>query len=403
MTMQAAIRHWFTPAPDSEAARNVRRGKSPWVDAVHLLWTIWVVIAPLFDRFTWTWVWLTLLSYPIFVLFYAKSCVSSQQQSQKYALATVALALVLMPWYSSSLVYFVFGCVMLRTCQMSFRRYLGVIALLNAACLTEAWLVHYPWQAVVWMPVTTFIIVLIINAERDSEEKTKQLRLSQEEVRRLAATAERERIGRDLHDLLGHTLSLITLKLELSRKLFDRDAEGARRELEEAERVARHALAEVRAAVTGIRSTDLAAELASARLLLESSAVRLDFGALPTSLPPDVERALALIIREAVTNIHRHAAATEASVRFTRTEEEVQMRISDNGKGGLASHGNGVSGMCERVRAIGGSMQIDSPARAGTRLLITVPLPRPSKIEVEGLGVQPGSESGDIHAARNAA
>jgi two-component system sensor histidine kinase DesK len=86
--------------------------------------------------------------------------------------------------------------------------------------------------------------------------------------------------------------------------------------LEEAENVARHALAEVRSAVTGIRSTDLAAELASARLLLESSAVHLDYSALPPSLPVDVERGLALVIREAVTNIHRHAGATEAAVRF---------------------------------------------------------------------------------------
>ena len=177
-----------------------------------------------------------------------------------------------------------------------------------------------------------------------------------------------------MHDLLGHTLSLITLKLELSRKLFDRDREAARRELEEAERVARHALAEVRAAVTGIRSTDLAAELASARLLLDSSGVRLDYGSLPDSLPQEVERTLALVIREAMTNIHRHAAATEACVRFTRTQEQLDMQISDNGKGGLVAHGNGVSGMCERVRALGGSLQIDSPPRRGTRVLISVPL-----------------------------
>ncbi|MBM7132092.1 sensor histidine kinase [Dyella mobilis] len=401
--MQAVIRKWFAPAPDSEAARNVRRGKSPWVDAVHLLWTVWVVIAPIFDHFTWSWVWLTLASYPVFLLLYAKSCVSSSRHSQVYAFATVALALVLMPWYSSSLVYFVFGCIMLRTCRMNFRRYLALVALLNAILLVEAWFAHYAWQGVIWIPVTTIIISLIINAERDNEEKAQQLRLSQEEVRRLAATAERERIGRDLHDLLGHTLSLITLKLELSRKLFDRDSDAARRELEEAERVARHALAEVRAAVTGIRSTDLAAELASARLLLESSAVRLDFGALPTSLPLDVERALALIIREAVTNIHRHAAATEASVQFTRTEQEVQMRISDNGKGGLASHGNGVSGMCERVRAIGGKMQIDSPSRAGTRLLITVPLPAPAKIGIDGAGTQASPPPKGGYSARSAA
>ncbi|MFK2890615.1 sensor histidine kinase [Dyella flagellata] len=372
--MQAAIRRWFTPAPDSEAVRNIRKGKSPWVDAVHLLWTIWIPVAPLFDRFSWTWLWLTLVSYPIFLVLYAKSCVATQRQVPFFGLATVALALVLMPWYSSSLVYFVFGCVMFRVCRMSIYRHMLVLAALNATCLAEAWLIHYPWQAVIWLPVTSFIVALIIHAERRNEEMDSQLRLSHDEVRRLAATAERERIGRDLHDLLGHTLSLITLKLELSRKLFDRDSEASRRELEEAERVARHALAEVRAAVTGIRSTDLAAELASARLMLESSAVRLDYGVLPDSLPQDVERGLALVLREAVTNIHRHAEATMASVRFDRNGDKLEMQISDNGKGGLAAHGNGLSGMCERVRGLSGTLQIESPPHRGTRLLVTVPL-----------------------------
>jgi two-component system sensor histidine kinase DesK len=380
MNITTAVRTWFTPAPDSEAARNIRKGKSPWVDAVHLLWSVWIVVTPIFDHFSWRWVWLTLASYPIFIALYAKCCVASQRQTLIYALAMIALALALMPWYASGLTYFVFGCVMFRISRMSFRRYLGFLAAVNALCIAEAWLVHYPWQAVIWMPMTTFVIAVIIRAERANEEKEAQLQLSHDEVRRLAATAERERIGRDLHDLLGHTLSLITLKLELSRKLFDRDSEAARRELEDAERVARHALAEVRAAVTGIRSTDLAAELASARLLLESSAVRLEYGTLPDSLPQDVERALALIIREATTNIHRHAAATEASVRFIQAPGRLEMQICDNGKGGLAAHGNGVSGMCERVRAIGGSLQIDSPLHRGTRLVISVPL-HPKKEE----------------------
>jgi two-component system, NarL family, sensor histidine kinase DesK len=384
MTIQATLRSWFTPASDSYAASAMRRGKSPWVDAVHLLWTIWVFIIPAFDHYTWQWAFITLATYPIFVVLYAKSCVASQKEVMIYGLAMVALSFVLMPWYPSGLTYFIFGCIMLRGCRPKIVSYVGILVILNVICLIEAWLLHYAWQSVVSIPVTCFIIGVIINAERLSDEKEAQLRLSQDEVRRLAATAERERIGRDLHDLLGHTLSLITLKLELSRKLFDRDSEAARRELEEAERVARHALAEVRAAVTGIRSTDLAAELASARLLLGSSSVRLDCGALPDALPQDIERALALIIREAVTNIHRHAAATEASVRFVRSTEKIEMQISDNGRGGLSAHGNGVSGMCERVRAIGGSMQIDSPPRRGTRLQISVPMSQKMAASVTG-------------------
>jgi two-component system, NarL family, sensor histidine kinase DesK len=381
MSIEARLPGWLTPAADSHTANSMRRGRSVWVDAVHLLWSVWVFITPIFDHYTWQWAYITLATYPIFLLLYAKTCVAPCKHRPYYALGLILLALVLLPFYPSGLTYFIYGCVMLRTPSMKLWTYLAALVVLNTLCLTEAWLLHYSWQSVIAIPLTCFIVSFIINAEMVHDEQEAKLQLSQDEVRRLAATAERERIGRDLHDLLGHTLSLITLKLELSRKLFDRDSEAARRELEEAERVARHALAEVRAAVTGIRSTDLAAELASARLLLGSSAVRLDYGVLPDSLPLDVERALALVIREAVTNIHRHAAATEAYVRFVRTTEKIEMQISDNGKGGLSAHGNGVSGMCERVRAIGGSLQIDSPPRQGTRLLITVPLPAAKKIQ----------------------
>ncbi|MFC4528418.1 sensor histidine kinase [Dyella halodurans] len=372
--MRQTIRAWLTPAPDSPVAHAMRQGKSPWTNAVHLLWSLWVFVTPLFDGFTTRWVVLTLISYPVFLLLYFKCFVSSRRVNYRYALMLVAMGLGLMPWYPSALSYFVYGCVMLQGSRLSLRTYMVVLLGLNIVCLLEAWLCHYPWQAVVWIPLTTFTIGLVINAERISSSKDAELRLSHDEVRRLAATAERERIGRDLHDLLGHTLSLITLKLELSRKLFDRDSEAARREMEEAEKVARHALAEVRAAVSGIRATDLAAELASARLLLESSAVALDSDVLPPSLPVDVERGLALILREAVTNIARHAGATRARVSIAVVDRVLRLCVEDNGRGGVSSSGNGLNGMRERVCALGGSLEVDSPPGHGTRLHIHVPL-----------------------------
>ncbi len=372
--MLTVIRNWFALAPDSLAAHSIRKGKSPWVDAVHLLWSFWVFLVPAFGEFTRLWVWLTLASYPLFLALYAKCCVSSKRVSYRYALALIAMTFALLPWYPSGLTYFVYGCVMLASCRMSLRNYMLALAGLNIVCLTEAWLLHYPWQAVISIPFTTFVVGLVVNAERMSEAKDIELRLSHDEVRRLAATAERERIGRDLHDLLGHTLSLITLKLELSRKLFDRDSEAARRELEEAERVARHALSEVRAAVTGIRATDLAAELAAARLMLESSAVTLECSELPPSLPVDVERGLALVLREAVTNISRHAHATKARVSVTVVNQNLRMFIEDDGRGGVRDHGNGLNGMQERVRALGGTLEVASLSGEGTRLQIDVPL-----------------------------
>jgi two-component system sensor histidine kinase DesK len=372
---------WLVPAPDSSVARNLRRGKSPWTDGVHLLWSAWIFITPLFGggQYDWRWAAITLASYPLFLLFYAKVLLSPRRTAWRYALAMVALCLVLLPWYPSALSYFVFGCVMLHTGQRnSLPRYLAHVLALNALLGAAAWMAGYPWQALVWMLPMTLIIGVIVNVESMAHEKDVALQLSHDEVRRLAATAERERIGRDLHDLLGHTLSLITLKLELSRKLLDRDHDAARREITETEEVARHALAEVRSAVTGFRAADLAAELASARLLLESSGVALGYDP-PPPLSPELERPLALVLREAATNIARHAGASQAQVGFAREGGSLRMRIVDDGRGGIDGEGNGLAGIRERVRALGGSLAIAS-TRGGTSLEIVVPLPSASLI-----------------------
>jgi two-component system, NarL family, sensor histidine kinase DesK len=377
MPLSLPIPAWLRPTPDSEAAENIRKGHNPWMDAIHLLWSVWIFFGPLMDDkgFTLKWLIVTLSTYPIFLLFYALCIIRPQRSVRLYAWAIALLGLVTLAFDGGTGgCYFIYGCVMLRAGECGWPRYLLNVVVMCALFALVASLDRMPWQVIAYLIVMVAVITAVINVGINASKKNAALKLSQDEVRRLAATAERERIGRDLHDLLGHTLSLITLKLELSRKLFDRDPAAARRELEEAENVARHALGEVRAAVTGIRATDLAAELASARLLLESSAVHLDYGALPPSLPVDVERSLALVIREAVTNIHRHAGATEASVRFEFTAEKLDMQICDNGRGGQSAEGNGINGMRERVKALGGTLSIESPPKRGTRLTVYVPL-----------------------------
>jgi two-component system sensor histidine kinase DesK len=376
-SMKESIITFLTPAQDSLATRSLRKGKSPWVDAVHLLWSAWLFFTPIWTSEGWSarWVIFTLATYPVFLLLYYKSVVATRVSARSYALGMVLLSMALLYWYPGGLTYFVYGCVMLRVCRMDFRLYLAWLTALNGCLLLETWLLGYPWQGIWSIPLTSFIVGIIINAESTSDEKDAELQLSHDEVRRLAATAERERIGRDLHDLLGHTLSLITLKLELSRKLFDRDIEAAKREVAEAEKVARHALAEVRSAVSGIRAADLAAELASVRLLLECSGVRLDYAHPPADLPADIERGLSLILREAATNIARHAQAHSAAIHWHREHASVRMTVSDDGRGGLDHDGNGLSGMRERVRALNGAMTIESARGQGTRLNVTAPVP----------------------------
>ena len=371
---------WLTsalqPAPDSAVADNIRRGKPVWSDAVHLLWTGWVFLTPMFGTgYTLLWLWLTLLTYPAFLALYARQLLAPRRHAPRYALVMVAMGLALLPWYPSGISYFIFGCVTLRVCRSgSAWRYLAQLLVLNAAFVAIALWVGYHWQLVVWIPSMAFIIGVVINVESTNKDRDAALQLSQDEVRRLAATAERERIGRDLHDLLGHTLSLITLKLELSRKLLDRDPERSRLEMAEAEAIARQALAEVRSAVTGIRASDLAAELAAARLLLECQHVHLHYSP-PPPMPVEIERGLALVLREAATNIVRHADAHQAWVEFTQDGRTLTLQIRDDGRGDVQADGNGLTGMRERVAALRGTMRLESARGQGTTVTVQVPLP----------------------------
>ena len=389
--MTRTLARWFQPAPDSAVANLVRRGKSPWTDAVHLMWSIWVFVMPAFGgHYDWRWIGLTLASYPLFLLLYAMSLLASRRRSPLFALGMAALGIGLLPWYPSGISYFVFGCVMLRTGSGRFLwSLLPRLVALNTVFLAVAIHVGYPWQVLFWIPAMTIILGIVINVERIGHEKDAALKLSHDEVRRLAALAERERIGRDLHDLLGHTLSLVALKSELAGRLVDTDAAAARRELLEVGRVAREALAQVRSAVTGIRAAGLAAELASAKLLLESDGVAFDYSEAPIELPPDIEMVLALALREAVTNIQRHAGAHSARVELLLDGGDGVLRVHDDGRGGSMAPGNGLSGMRERIEAFGGRLRVESTPGRGTCIEARAPLPSTTRVAMSGPAVTP--------------
>lgn len=368
---------WLRPAPDSMAAGLVRCGLRPKLQALNLLWSVWVFCTPIFSPVGEAFYLSLLVSYPIFLLLFALVHVRPYSESGYYSCALVLLACANMHFNPAAWSYAVFACVYVPYfgSLLSSVMWMAVYEIL--VVLMSFWL-GWPWemQAVlvgVCSSAGFGALMGRINAIKNIAE-----RMSVDEVRRLAAHAERERIGRDLHDLLGHTLSLITLKLELSRKLFERDPDRARRELCEAEKVARNALSEVRAAVTGIRATGLAGELASARLMLGTSGVVLEAGAMP-SLPDAIDDTLALVLRESITNIHRHAQASHASVSVEVVDGHAVMHVRDDGRGGVGTSGNGLNGMRERIEARAGSLRIHSLPGKGTELRIDIPLPAPDK------------------------
>jgi two-component system, NarL family, sensor histidine kinase DesK len=198
------------------------------------------------------------------------------------------------------------------------------------------------------------------------------------EIERLSQEAERERIARDLHDLLGHTLTVITVKLDLARRLLSHDTNRelvqARNEIVEAEQTARNALAEVREAVSGYRAGGLDAEISRGRRSLLAAGVKLTTALAPVNLSSSQVNVLCLALREAVTNIVRHAHATVCHVALLEKNGTIHFTIEDNGRGGPIREGNGLRGMRERVHSIAGALELTGSANGGTSLEMTLPL-----------------------------
>jgi two-component system sensor histidine kinase DesK len=199
-----------------------------------------------------------------------------------------------------------------------------------------------------------------------------KLQMAHNEIEHLATVAERERIARDMHDVLGHTLSLITLKSELARKLVDRDPERAKQEMRDVENTSRAALADVREAISGYRSDGIFAELARARATLETAGVKMECETARVSLSPAQESVLSLALREAVTNVVRHAQAQNCVVRLVHDDQLCKLEVADDGSGACAPEGNGLRGMRERLESVGGSLVRQT--ELGTRLIIQLPL-----------------------------
>ncbi|HUJ12231.1 MAG TPA: sensor histidine kinase [Thermoanaerobaculia bacterium] len=229
------------------------------------------------------------------------------------------------------------------------------------------------WNAV-W-PLVFIALVGAVNAHYSQLDRSNaRLRLAQEEIERLAKVAERERIARDLHDLLGHTLSLIILKSELASKLADRDPLRARDEIRDVERISREALTQVRQAVGGYRAGGLAGEIAGAKEMLRAACIECRIDVESISLAPSIETILALAVREAVTNVVRHSGAARCDIRLARADRDVRLTIADDGHGSGEAEGFGLIGMRERIAALGGTLHRDTSR--GTTLTINVPIER---------------------------
>lgn len=273
------------------------------------------------------------------------------------------LASLWVPVDSTALVFFTYagsfaGAVGAPT--VARRVVLGVVmvAVLCGALTGQPW----PWFL---LTVSLCLMVGAVNIYyAELERRRAALQRSQEDVERLAALAERERISRDLHDLLGHTLSSITVKAELARKLAERGDPRAVQEIGEVEQISRQALRQVRQAVEGFRRIGWEGEVARARWVCEARGIRLHFDVDVRPLEPRREATLAMVLREAVTNVVRHSQASRCRVTLQQEGDTLVLVVHDNGRGGDAAQergttGFGLVGMRERLMAIGGTFSVD--------------------------------------------
>ena len=233
-------------------------------------------------------------------------------------------------------------------------------------------------QTIVFIPA----IILITRIVMWSITTSWQLHAAREEITRLAVTTERLRIARDLHDLLGHNLSLIALKSELARRLVNVAPERAIVEISDVENVARTTLQEVREAVTAYRQPTLKSELQAAQEILAAAGITYHFDgneSMIDALPTTVEAVLSWTVREGVTNVIRHSRAHECTIRVTRDAHEVGIEVVDDGAGASSiyssdNQGNGLRGLAERVETLGGRCQASPRDGGGFMLTVSVPL-----------------------------
>jgi two-component system sensor histidine kinase DesK len=287
------------------------------------------------------------------------------------ALGILAIGLLLIPFHGVWGIFPVYAAAMSAYVR-PMRHAVYTMGAIGVAVAAAAWWLALPVYS--WFPALFFGALVGISSlyQARIEAANSELEASRDEARRLAVVAERERIARDLHDVLGHTLTVVAVKADLAAKLVDRDPAAARREVEEIHRTARQALADVRSAVTGMRSATLAAELAGARDALDSARIAPDVRVDAGALPPPVETALAYVLREAVTNVVRHSGAGRCTIALSRDDAAARLEVRDDGRGGAAREGNGIAGMRLRLAPLGGTLALEN--RDGTRVIATVPL-----------------------------
>jgi len=342
-------------------------GQFVWLAYLPLLFIPWFISAPTMPQLVGGLAGLT-----VFLGLYFTAIPTVGARRIVLATATLALAIALAFTHSNWTVIAIYAAAMVGELRPMRRAGAFLAAFAAGTAAAGFALRQHPFY---WAFGVFFMIMVgAANISRAAlEDKNRALLSAQDEVTQIAATAERERIGRDLHDLLGRTLTLIAIKADLAVKLSPRDAERAESEMREVAAAAREALAEVRSAVAGMTGASLAREISSAQSALRAAGIACVIEGDAEEIEHGAGAVLAMALREAITNVIRHSGAGACHIKLTQADSGLQLAVRDNGDGGALREGGGIGGVRARLAAAGGGLSVTSDAH-GTQFVARMPL-----------------------------
>jgi two-component system, NarL family, sensor histidine kinase DesK len=346
-----------------------------WAPYVWLIFLSFFFFSPILEHASAT-VWVvTILSSVVFLAMYFALFWAKPPYTYLLLIAMAAMGIGLANINQSSSVFLIFcGSFIPWVFGTTKRSILALISLLLVIAL-DAVLFHPP---VSFWAVSVVVVLGVAGSNIHFAEKVRadaKLRMAHTEIEHLAKVAERERIARDLHDVLGHTLSLIIVKSTLAGKLIDKHPEKAKDEIADIEKASRDAMAEIRSTLRGYSIYKLSEEIQRAKSTLGSAGIAAESDAAEVNMSPAQESVVALIMREAVTNVVRHSHARTCRLKLAAENGSCVLSVEDDGRGGIQTEGNGLRGMRERIEALGGTVVRDTSA--GTRLKFEFPLTAP--------------------------
>ena len=380
MTMTGGARDWtvppaiaVTPTSAATAAAPVKWRRlvdpdEPWIWLAYLPLYFFPWIKAPFDTFD---VIASAVAIAILLVVYIGGARTSGRWLIGCATVICAVSLLLAPLGGNWTIFTIYAAAMVGRLRPP-RHALLIIGGFCSAASAVGMMLAGPWTW--WVP--GILLAAMIGGANVSRttlgDKNVELVAAQEEVRLLSRVAERERITRDLHDLLGRTLTLIAVKADLAERLLAVDAAGTRREIHEIAGAARESLSDVRKALSGMANTSLTRELQASRDVLAAADITCIVEGDADDVPSEEGAVLAMALREAVTNVVRHAFASTCRIVIERVPGLIRLRIIDDGRGGSLREGSGLTGMRLRLTAAGGGLAVE-PAVCGTSLAVSVP------------------------------